>query len=345
LRLILAQNSNVSDLVTQIAKLAFVALLVSSWPAYKILVYDLVLDGPSQISQIISSSAALPGQDGSLFGRLQAADTAINQLALTGSGYNGLSALQADGQASSVPLIVTDDTALAVGKTAFLLGILASFGIIRLFGGILLALAPLFAIFLLFRPTTGLFVGWVKALLAIFVGSVLTSLILAVQLAFLEGWLSDVLLQRSNRIATPDAPFELMAMSMAFSIILFASLYAAFRLSFSSAATILFQQARLLLGSRDQGSRDYEAPMRMDWVTSGARPLVNRIGDTGGQSYPATQLAANRRAGIYTALAQARDNTETNTGDIIQPLRIPLGQTYRRSTPGVARSARRRDNM
>jgi type IV secretion system protein VirB6 len=79
-----------------------------------------------------------------------------------------------------------------------------------------------------------LFVGWLRALVAVAIGSIGQALVLGVQLAVMEPWLSQVLALRTARIATLSAPFELLALSAAFALTLFGVLFLAIRISFAS---------------------------------------------------------------------------------------------------------------
>jgi type IV secretion system protein VirB6 len=85
--------------------------------------------------------------------------------------------------------------------------IIGSFGLLRLAGGLFLALAPLFAGFLLFEATRFLFLGWLRALIAVALGSVGIAIVLGVELAIIEPWLTQVLSLRTARITTLAAPF------------------------------------------------------------------------------------------------------------------------------------------
>ena len=219
--------------ISAVLKAGFVLALATSWPAYRTVVYDIVLKAPTEISGSIGRSAALPGSDGGLASRLQAADNGIMALVVAGSGRLDTASRR---PADAVPPPLADDTALGIGKTLFVSSIIGSFGLLRLAGGIFLALAPLFAGFLLFEATRFLFFGWLRSLIAIAISSLGLAVVLGVELAIIEPWLSQVLALRAARIATLSAPFELLALTLAFSLTMFGVFALSLRISFASAA-------------------------------------------------------------------------------------------------------------
>ena len=178
-------------------------------------------------------SSALPGSDGGLAARLQGVDNGIMMLVEAGSGRLDVSSQRPAG-AVAPPL--ADDTALGWGKTLFVSSIIGSFGLLRLAGGLFLALAPLFAGFLLFEATRFLFFGWLRSLIAIAISSLGIAIVLGVELAIIEPWLTQVLSLRAARVATLSAPFELLALTLAFALAMFGMLALAVRISFATAA-------------------------------------------------------------------------------------------------------------
>jgi type IV secretion system protein VirB6 len=142
-------------------KVGFVLALTASWPAYRTVVYDVVLKAPAELSTSIGRSSALPGTEGGLTARLQNVDNGIMALVEAGSGKNDVTA-RTPTDAIAPP--VNEESALGWGKTLFVSSIIGSFGLLRLAGGLFLALAPLMAGFLLFDATRFLFFGWLRSL-------------------------------------------------------------------------------------------------------------------------------------------------------------------------------------
>ncbi len=233
LRYLTNRPLGVDEWVSGALKVGFVLALAASWPAYRTAVYDLVLKGPAEISGSIGRASALPGSDGGLVARLQGLDIGIMKLVEAGSGRLDITSRRPKGEIAP-PL--ADDTTLGWGKTLFISSILGSVGLLRLGGGIFLALAPMFAGFMLFQGTRFLFYGWLRALIAIAIGSIGIAIILGVQLALMEPWLAQVLALRAARIATLSAPFELLALTLSFSLSMLGLFIFALRIAYASAA-------------------------------------------------------------------------------------------------------------
>lgn len=68
-RLILGRTPGIDDGVGWAVRLGVVLALVTSWPAYQILVYNVAVDAPAQLSRFILPAAGLP--DEGLAGRVQ----------------------------------------------------------------------------------------------------------------------------------------------------------------------------------------------------------------------------------------------------------------------------------
>jgi type IV secretion system protein VirB6 len=231
IRFLTGKPLSLEEWVSGILKVGFVLALAGSWPTYQAIVYDVVLKAPAEVSSSIGQASALPGSDGGLMMRLQAVDNGILALTDVGSGRLDIASRRPT-DAIAPPL--ADDTALGWGKTLFVGSIIGGFGLLRLGGGVFLALAPLFASFLLFDAARFLFFGWLRSLIAVAIGSIGQALVLGVQLAIMEPWLSQVLALRTARIATLSAPFELLALSLAFTVTMFGMLFLAIRISFAS---------------------------------------------------------------------------------------------------------------
>lgn len=230
-KMILGERIGVDVLIISTLKIAFLLGLATSWPLYKTAVYDVVLRGPAELASSIGGAANLPGSDGDMITRLQNVDEALMSLNTAGTGRTDASITQVTGHKAQP---IGDGFALGLGKTVFAAGILGSMGTLRLAGGILLALAPFFAGFLLFEASRSFFSGWLRALCAVALGSLVTALVLGVELAIIEPWLAEVLALRAARVATLDAPFEFLALALCFSFIFLGALAICTRLCFAS---------------------------------------------------------------------------------------------------------------
>jgi type IV secretion system protein VirB6 len=231
LRFLAGRPLGVDEWIASVLKIGFVMAFAASWPAYRTVVYDVVLKGPAEVSSAIGRASGLPGGDGGLAQRLQGVDNGIMALVVAGSGRLDVSAQTPEG---TVAPPLADVTALGWAKTVFVTSIIASFGLLRLAGGFFLAIAPLFAGFLLFEGTRFLFLGWLRSLIAIAISSMGLAIILGVQLAVIEPWLTQVLALRAARVATLSAPFELLALTLSFSLAILGVFALAVRIGFAS---------------------------------------------------------------------------------------------------------------
>jgi type IV secretion system protein VirB6 len=238
LRFLSGRPLGVDEWISAALKVGFVLVLAASWPAYKTVVYDIVLKGPAELFGSIGKASALPGSEGGLTARLQGVDNGITALVVAGSGNLDIASRR---PAGAVVLPIGDDTALGYGKTLFVSSIIGSFGALRLAGGLFLALAPLFAGFLLFEATRFLFFGWLRSLIAVAIGALGLAIVLGVELAIIEPWLSQVLALRAARVATLSAPFELFALTLAFSFAMLGVFAFALRIAFASAMVTKIQ--------------------------------------------------------------------------------------------------------
>jgi type IV secretion system protein VirB6 len=242
-RMLLGQVPTARDGVVAVVKVGFVLALATSWPAYRTVVYDVTMRGPAELASQIGGGAALPGSGGGLVPWLQSVDTSLIQIAELGTGREALQAPPTDGFAVPVtaaqpgPPITAWDTIDAeeqIGKsrTLYLAATIGAFAVVRLIAGLLLALGPIFMIFLLFRGTYGLFEGWVRALVGVLLGAVATATILGVQLALLSPWLNDVIARRLVNQPTPGVAIEIYAAMLVFALTLLAALLVAARIGY-----------------------------------------------------------------------------------------------------------------
>ncbi|QAY76271.1 type IV secretion system protein [Sphingosinicella sp. BN140058] len=245
-RLLLGEAPTARDGVLAAAKVGIVLALATSWPAFRILAYDVALRGPAQLAAEVGAPAGLPGVEGGLIARLQGVDDLINELTVLGTGRppqadiivqptGTLTPAQQQQELQRLQSLqdrprwnpVQDAKMVAQGRTLFLTGAIAAFASVRLIAGLLLALGPLFALFLLFDHTRGLFEGWVRGLAGAALGALGTALVLAVELVLMESWLVNIVSLRRANIPTPSVPVELLVMTLVFGLVLIGILAAA----------------------------------------------------------------------------------------------------------------------
>jgi len=215
-RMLLGEGVEGRDAVNAMLKIGMVLTLAVSWPAFRVLAYDTVLLAPGEIASSITP-ATLPDTGSGFTSRLQNIDSGIATLTLEGAGWQtGSLALEQRGNDAFRTVAIADSTALGWARAIYLSSVIGSLAVLRIAGGLLLALAPLMAGLLLFDFSRGLFAGWVRGLVLVALGSLGVTLLLAVEVAVIEPWLSDVLQRRAAGYATPTAPTELLAFTLAF---------------------------------------------------------------------------------------------------------------------------------
>jgi type IV secretion system protein VirB6 len=226
--LLLGQSMTMRSGTLAAVKIGAVFALATSWPAYRTLVYDLVTLGPSQLVSEIGPQSGVAASDGTLTQQLDLADQALAQLAIVGPGTPSANAAA---DIPPAPFGGFDSFALGGSRILFELTALSALGIVRIITGLMLALGPFFIAFLMFDNTRGLFEGWMRVLAGTALAAIATSIVLGLELALIEPWLSDVLARRVAGEALPTVSTELFALSSVFALMMVAALRASFRVA------------------------------------------------------------------------------------------------------------------
>jgi type IV secretion system protein VirB6 len=234
LRLLLGHALTAGDLITDALRVGIVLALATSWPAWRVVGYDLVFNGPAEIANAIGLASGLPGSRGDLRQRLQDADNGIVAMTVYGSGrLTGGVAAGTDLGDSTAGIAVADGFAFGMGRTLFLSTTIGSFALVRIGAGVLLALAPLMAGLLLFTGTMGVFVGWARALAFCALANAFLLIVQGADLALLYPWISDVLAQREGGTFALSAPTELLVLCLAYTAVTLGVLYLTSKLAFN----------------------------------------------------------------------------------------------------------------
>ena len=191
-RLILGQAGlTLGELVPHFVKIGLILALVTNWPAYQALVFDVLFHGPEQLADVITGQAAGATHGGildavqNLFNRLTdyagnawiqrvpAAATAVSTVPATPPAVVGVpAAISAASTATASTL--SGSLPFALGAAQFVAALLwlsagvmlaASIGVllvVRIILALLLLFGPVFVAFALFAPTRGLFEGWLR---------------------------------------------------------------------------------------------------------------------------------------------------------------------------------------
>jgi type IV secretion system protein VirB6 len=347
-KMLMGRQPDGSDLVASVVKIGIVLVLASSWAAYRVIAYDLVLQGPVELVEGIGQSAGLVGSDGGLVVRLQGMDNAITLLTQAGSGRLDIASAALPGQPIVAATPISDDLAFGTARIAYLGSTIGALGLIRLAAGLMLALAPLFAGLLLFQATRGLFEGWARLLVATVIGSVGVSVVLAVQLGLLEPWFADVLARRTVRVATPAAPGELLVITLAFAFISFAVIALALRVAFtthipawSSRLQIQWpEQWSKLIPLSSHFGRSIDAGLLPDEQTTRAKIISDSLAANLRREGTISTDSVSRAASVF---GKPREDQKTAPE---RPLAyVPVGEAYRRTRSRPSGAANRRSNI
>jgi type IV secretion system protein VirB6 len=265
-RLALGDPFKTRDTVGMVVRIGIVLTLATSWPAWRVVGYDLIMDGPAEIARTVALGAGLPGSSNDLRDRLQRVDDGLVTMTANGTGRLPGSDLRDAFRG----IAVEDEAGFGWGRLLFLAGTIAPYAIVRLGAGILLALAPLFGIFLLFGGSSSLFHGWIRGLAFTALGSLGISLVQGVNLAILEPWITDAIMRRTVGEFTPATATEMAALSLVYVIVMIGALLLIARVTFFS--NIGVQLATLQSAPQETLFRSLSSPVAESSRTRGDQP-------------------------------------------------------------------------
>jgi type IV secretion system protein VirB6 len=357
-RLLLGHGPDLRTGVLAFAKVAIVLALATSWPAYRILVYDVALRGPAELAANVGGPSELPGAGGGLVERLDVADQAMVTLAVLGEGRPPVpvdtNTTAPDTQTPPQPYPGFNTYSIGVSRVVFLVGAIGGLAAVRMIAGLLLAIGPLFVAFLLFENTRSLFEGWLRVLAGAALAALGTAIALGVELALIEPWLAELLARRTGDEWLPAMPIELLVVSIVFAIVIVAMLYGAARIAWGFRLAPLWQSAPariagLLRGDEARAAGAAAAGAAAAAPAEGrtrAAVVVDAVAATQRREAGAPVVAmASGRGAAPSEAADRRAASTAPTRDYPEPLAAaPLGQSFRRRTRGrVSASAGRRD--
>jgi len=342
--LLLGHSMTVRSGTLAFVKIGAVFALATSWPAYRTLVYDLVTGGPAQLVAEIGPRAGVVGADGTVTQRLDDVDATMAQLAVLGTGP--LPAQLTDSSGAYVPpppFAGFNAFGLGGSRILFELTAVAGLGIVRIISGLMLALGPFFIAFLMFDNTRSLFEGWVRVLAGTALGGVGVSVVLGLELALIEPWLTEVLARRMAGEALPSIATELFVITCLFSILVFAALYACARVTRAFRLAPLLRAQSVVVEQSGRGAAaiqmDNLAPRNIvSSEASRAAAIANILVATSQREHGATATmlrAVSASSGRFAAASR-------NGAMYASP---PVGRTFtRRPHSRVSAVATRRDS-
>jgi len=349
-RMLFGQTPGVRDGVMAMAKIGIVLALATSWPAYRALFYDVALHGPAEIASGVGAPAGLPGSNGGLVARLQGVDAALIALDRAGVGpfeeREKTAVTQIiDGRPQTVIAAARDSDkfepwALGGARVLYLTTAIAGFASVRLVAGLLLALGPFFIAFLLFDGTRGLFEGWIRALAAAALGAVAVTVLLGVELALMEPWLTNLLARRAVKLSVVGAPTEILVVTLVFAVTLAVMLASITRLAmgFRMPASVRAASAQLVSALRGEG------PVQRPAIAGPHVPAAERS-RAAAVAEAVAQTQRREAAQAAAPIGQRQPVVPGTARDLPPPAPVPLGQSYSRRTRARASgSAGRRDS-
>lgn len=209
-----------------------------------------------------------------------------------------------------------DTFAIGGARVVYLIQVVGTFAGLQLLAGLMLALGPFFIGFLLFDATRGLFLGWLRALFGVVLGTVGVMLVLGMELALFEPWLTDLLARRAAEQSIPEAPAQLLATTIVFSLAVAAivggAAFVAWSLNLPSAIAQRLQERFAMSQSSERASTTVQrtstvAPAEhsraaaiVDAVSSAQRREAARAAPLAGAAVP---VAPARSETVYTGAA------------------------------------------
>ena len=367
-RMLFGQIPNMRDGVLALVKIGIVLALATGWAAYRTLVYDVAFKAPAEIATDIGRPAALPGAGGGLAARLDNADRLLVVLSEWGTGVRpategatppppylipgGATGVPPPGAQNAADAGSFDSLAFGGARILFLTGAAGALAIVRLIAGLLLAVAPFFVAFLLFDATRGLFAGWLRVLGGVALGALGASVLLGVQLAFIEPRIVNLIAVRAAGYSVPGAAIELFAIMLIFALALVAMLVALARVVYGFRFPSIQQLLPGQWSERAGGDRPINTNLQRDTAAAPAaeRSRAAAVADAVAASQrreaplPAAAMAAT--AGAAGGPSRTTVVTASNPRDSVpgaRPAPQPLGQSGRRTRNRTSSVLNRRD--
>lgn len=198
-RLILGQPLSLRDGIGWTVRLGMVLTLITAWPAFQTLVYNVATDGPAELAGVLLPASGLPSEG--LDARIQDAyDTmrlGVTQPPQQGSTEaappSASSPSQAGAALQAQPIAQPSPSGqLPQTASVFVMSTSGVIAALRIAVGFLLAVAPLAILALLFDATLGVFSGWVRALAGAALALLAATIVTAIDLVMVESELGNL---------------------------------------------------------------------------------------------------------------------------------------------------------
>ena len=325
-RLILGRSSlSLSEMAPRMLLIGAVLALTSSWATYQTLVYDVLTDGPQEVTSMINTGsggrAGLNARIDTLSGRMvdladawTAADARAGPDAATTAAENTLPATP-----TSLTALVAPKDSLGPNMLLMsaLLLVLASTGVLvvaKIILGLLLLLGPIFAALALFPATRGLTIGWARAALLMTLVPLMAMIASTGAIAFLEPLVAEMIVAASQ---------DVYSLKVALVILVVVLIMAA-------VAVQLFLTGRTIVGGWT---------IRFGETAATNAPLVS-VASAANQAQPQNFLVNERMRSLVGSIERtaviAQNSGAFATRSITLPHRIESATAPSRTNPNVA---------
>jgi type IV secretion system protein VirB6 len=237
-RLLLGLAFGPRDALIAVARAGLVIALATSWPAYETLVYRVIFDGPAEAAGALLQGDLLVSSPVEAAERLDKDLATVRTASSNDAGATNVAAgagpsqqpfpsgvQPQPGSPSAQPNAPqTDPILIGAGATLTNLTV-GSLGAIRLAGGLLLGLGPLFVVLALFDLALGIVEGWLRGLLTVFVAALGGMVVVSLELGFIESQLTAGL--QTTAVTQQMLEPTLSAIATLFSIAMLAVVVAA----------------------------------------------------------------------------------------------------------------------
>lgn len=317
-RMLFAQGATrLSDAPGIALKVGLILALVTSWSTFQTLVFDTADRAPVEIAALVA--APMQANDAGLAANpIDGLQAAYEEFSQTAAAYGKIAGPDAKGYSS--PQAAAAEASAAASGALFV----TSAGVISaatLSIGVLTAVGPLFIALALIPITRGLFVGWLRALVAAALVPMVAWLLIVLMLSVLDPWVATLTEQRLAVRLDPQT-----AMSAAALVFVFAAGQAALVIG---ACVMAFGFKLPPLGA-DRARRGAEPARTPQAAGAALAPLPSRAERLAMDlQRDQAQAAARGRAAASSAAAAASAASARSVSVTVDETRR-LGDAYRR---------------
>jgi type IV secretion system protein VirB6 len=213
-RMLFAQgDSRLSDAPGIALRVGVILALVTSWSTFQTLVFDVADRAPLEIAAIASSPWTEDSRSSLAADPVTGLETVYLELTQVAATFGKQAGVDAKAY-SSPQAAAAEAVSLASGALFF-----SSVGVISaatLAIGILTAVGPIFIAMALMAATRGIFIGWVRAMIAAALTPLVGWLLLVLMLTVVEPWIGELSAQRAALQLNPQTAISTAALIYVF---------------------------------------------------------------------------------------------------------------------------------